>query len=72
MQIIKRAIQMFITLTLRIYGLNKTLTKQMLKYYLREDRLWSTFLSGKSILCRRSTPQEHLCISSRLLRRERG
>ena len=34
MQIIKRAIQMFITLTLRIYGLNKTLTKQMLKYYL--------------------------------------
>lgn len=34
MQIVKRAIQMFITLTLRICGLNKTLTKQMLKYYL--------------------------------------
>lgn len=34
MQIVERAIQMFITLTLRIYGLNKTLTKQMLKYYL--------------------------------------
>lgn len=46
MQIIKKAVQMFTTLTLRIYGLNKTLTKQMLKYYLwRYEKIDSGALS---------------------------